>query len=147
MGGPGCPARTPGAPGRLARSHSRHFVMDDPFTGVAWPRKVDPEPDPFTAEERDLVLDFFWRRKRHYYPLVYTLFFTGLRTGEAVGLRWGAVNLRRSTLSVRVSRTLGEDNPPKTKKSTRPITLRPDVVAVLRSMHPIRAAAAGKWRD
>ena len=124
-----------------------HFVMDDPFTGVAWPRKVDPEPDPFTAEERDLVLDFFWRRKRHYYPLVYTLFFTGLRTGEAVGLRWGAVNLRRSTLSVRVSRTLGEDNPPKTKKSTRPITLRPDVVAVLRSMHPIRAAAAGKWRD
>ncbi len=78
-----------------------HFVMDDPFAGVAWPRKVDPEPDPFTAEERDLVLDFFWRRKRHYYPLVYTLFFTGLRTGEAVGLRWGAVNLRRSTLSAR----------------------------------------------
>ena len=93
------------------------------------------------------MLDFFWRRKRHYYPLVYTLFFTGLRTGEAVGLRWGAVNLHRSTLSVRVSRTLGEDNPPKTKKSTRPITLRPDVVVVLRSMHPIRAAAAGKWRD
>ena len=115
-----------------------HFVMDDPFAGVAWPRKVDPEPDPFTAEERDLVLDFFWRRKRHYYPLVYTLFFTGLRTGEAVGLRWGAVNLRRSTLSVRVSRTLGEDNPPKTKKSTRPITLRPDVVAVLRSIEPLR---------
>ncbi len=84
------------------------------------------------------MLDFFWRRKRHYYPLVYTLFFTGLRTGEAVGLRWGAVNLRRSTLSVRVSRTLGEDNPPKTKKSTRPITLRPDVVAVLRSIEPLR---------
>ena len=94
-----------------------HFVMDDPFAGVTWPRKVDPEPDPFTAEERDLVLDFFWRRKRHYYPLVYTLFFTGLRTGEAVGLRWGAVNLRRSTLSVRVSRTLGEDNPPKTRRA------------------------------
>ena len=63
------------------------------------------------------MLDFFWRRKRHYYPLVYTLFFTGLRTGEAVGLRWGAVNLRRSTLSVRVSRTLGEDNPPKTRRA------------------------------
>src|SRR2546422_11714189 len=112
--------------------------MGDPFTGVAWLRKVDLEPDPFTAEERDLVLDFFWRRKRHYYPLVYTLFFTGLRTGEAVGLRGGAVKLRRSTLSLRVSRTLREDNPPKTKKSTRPISLRPDGGAVVRAIQPPR---------
>jgi hypothetical protein len=44
--------------------------------------------------------------------LVYTLFHTGLRTGEVLGLRWGAVDLRAGTLTVRISRSRGEDNPP-----------------------------------
>ena len=35
---------------------------------------------------------------------------------------------------MRTSRTLGEDNPPKTKKSKRTITVRPEVIAVLREM-------------
>jgi len=65
---------------------------------------------------------------------VFTQFFTGLRPGEAIGLRRGSLDLRRGRLSVRASRTLGEDNAPKTKKSKRTITVRPEVVAVLRDM-------------
>jgi integrase len=115
------------------------LVGGDPFADLGWPRQVRPEPDPFTEDERDLLLDYFWRRARHYYALVYTLFFTGLRTGEATGLRWRVVDLRRGKLKVRVSRTLGEDNPPKTAKSTREITLLPEVVAVLRDAMPLHA--------
>ena len=57
-----------------------------------------------------------------------------------MGLRWGAVDLRHGRLKVRVSRTLGEDNPPKTVKSAREITLLPEVVAVLRAAKPLHAA-------
>lgn len=113
------------------------IVTGDPFADLDWPRKVRPEPDPFTEEERDLLLNYFWHKNRHYYPLVFTAFWTGLRTGELVGLRWNALDLRRSQLAVRVSRTLGEDNPPKTEKSTRKVTLREDVVAVLRDAKPL----------
>ena len=57
-----------------------------------------------------------------------------------MGLRWGAVDLRHGRLKVRVSRTLGEDNPPKTVKSAHEITLLPEVVAVLRAAKPLHAA-------
>ena len=116
------------------------IVTGDPFADLGWPRKVRPEPDPFTEEERDLLLDYFWKKDRHYYPLVYTMFFTGMRTGEAVGLRWGAVDLCAQQLKIRVSRTLGEDNAPKTKKSERTISLLGKVVAVLRAARPLHAA-------
>jgi len=117
-----------------------HFVTADPFADVDWPRRVVPKADPFPAEERDQLLDFFWRRKRHYFSFVYVLFFTGLRTAEAIGLRWGKVDLRRGRLTVEVSRTLGEDNAPKTKRSQRTIPLRPEVVAVLRARRPLRVS-------
>ena len=110
------------------------LATGDPFAALDWPDKVDPEPDPFTEEERDILLDYYWRKDRHWFPFVFTQFFTGLRPGEAVGLRRGGLDLRRGRLSVRTSRTLGEDNPPKTKKSKRTITVRPEVIAVLREM-------------
>jgi integrase len=117
-----------------------HFITADPFADIDWPRKVVPKADPFTAEERDQLLDFFWRRKRNYFAFVYVLYFTGLRTAEAIGLRWGKVDLRRGRLSIEVSRTLGEDNAPKTKRSQRNIPLRPEVVAVLRDRRPLRVS-------
>src|SRR4029450_10850544 len=106
----------------------------DPFAALDWRAKVDPEPDPFTEVERNLLLDYYWRKDRHWFPFVLTQFFTGLRPGEAIGLRRGALARGGGRLSVRASRTLGEDNPPKTKKSKRTITVRPEVVAVLREM-------------
>jgi integrase len=117
-----------------------HVVTADPFADLTWPRKVVPKPDPFAADERDTLLDCFWRRKRQYFVFVYVLFFTELRTAEAIGLRWGKVDLRRGRVSIDVSRTLGEDNAPKTKRSQRTIPLRPEVVSVLRDSRPLRVS-------
>ena len=113
------------------------LATGDPFVDLVWPRRVIYEPDPFSEAERDTLLDYFWRKDQPSYPLVYTLFHTGVRTGEAVGLRQGALDLRAGTLTVRTSRSRGEDNPPKTKNSQRTLTLRPDVVAILRAAQPL----------
>ncbi len=45
-----------------------------------------------------------------------------------------SLDVKHGKLSVVVSRTYGEDNPPKTKGSRRTITLLPEVVRVLREM-------------
>lgn len=113
-------------------------VAADPFAVLDWPRKIVPEPDPFDETERDRTVDHFWQRKRQYHAFVFVLFFTGLRIAEAIGLRWGDVDLRRSKLHVRRSRTYGEDNAPKTANATRTLTLLPEVVAVLRAVYPLR---------
>src|SRR5262249_37486964 len=113
------------------------IALGDPFADVTWPRRPAYEPDPFTEAERDALCTYFRRKQPQSYPLVYTLFHTGLRTGEAVGLRWSAVDLRAATLTVRISRSRGEDNPPKTKNSQRTIPLPEHVVAVLRAAQPL----------
>jgi integrase len=68
------------------------------------------------------------------YPFVHTAFLTGLRTAELIGLRWGALDLRKGTLTVRVSRSYDEDNSPKTARSARTIQLAPSALVVLREM-------------
>lgn len=114
------------------------IVGNDPFVDISWPRKVTPKPDPFTAEERDRILDYFWRKKRHYYPFVYTMFFVGLRPSEAIALRWGCVDLRSGMLTIEKSRSYGEDNPTKTARAERTIRARDEVIDELRAVHKLR---------
>lgn len=70
------------------------------------------------------------------YALWVVLATTGLRRGEALGLRWSDVDLDRATLSV--SQTITTVNnqitvtPPKSDRSRRRIGLDPDTVRVLR---------------
>lgn len=115
------------------------IVEGDPFSGLEWPRLRRLPPDPFSEEERDAILEQFRRAKPHYYPFVFTQFWTGLRPGEAIGLRWGDIDLETEKLSVSRSRTLGEDNAPKTAASERTITLLPKVVEVLAASRPATA--------
>ena len=49
----------------------------DPFAGgLRWPdiAEDDTTPDPFTADERDKVLDYFLRRKRYRYLFLFFQF-------------------------------------------------------------------------
>ncbi|WP_250126018.1 site-specific integrase [Chroococcidiopsis sp. CCMEE 29] len=55
--------------------------------------KVPPTqaPKPFTKDEVQRILAGFKRDYPHYYPYVLFLFSTGVRTSEAIGLRWGSI--------------------------------------------------------
>jgi integrase len=75
------------------------FVASDPFVGMssAMPKHrymVDPQPNAFTEEERDRIIQNFQtdQRKginyRAYAPFVEFLFLCGCRPSEAVGLCW-----------------------------------------------------------
>src|SRR5258705_7977252 len=107
---------------------------------------IVPGPDPFTAEERDRLLEYFrskaWRVGRGdgaytvslhypYYAFLFTLFFTGLRPSEAVAFRNNSVDLRAGTLRVERSRSLGHEAAPKTPSAMRMVRLTARNVEVL----------------
>jgi integrase len=66
-------------------------------------------------------------------------FYTGTRPSEAVALKWGRVDLIHGRATIKASRTLGEDNAPKTTASDRTVKLLPNVMDVLRSLQPEQA--------
>lgn len=105
----------------------------DPFDGLEWPRRRGtPEPDPFTAAERDKILEFFRDRRPRWYPWLALLFWAGLRQGESTPLVRSDLDSTRGTLRVTKSFTEGEENEPKTSRSTRTIALLPEAIAALR---------------
>lgn len=109
------------------------LVEGNPFAALKWPRVIAPEPDPFTADERDTLIDFYWRKRRHWYWWVLTLFWTGMRPSETTALRLRDVDLERGEISITKSRDQGMEAAPKTPRSARTIRLLPNVHDALKS--------------
>ncbi len=118
---------------RDAREIDR-LVEGNPFAALKWPRTIEPEPDPFTAEERDTILDFFARKRGLWHPWVMAQFWTGMRPSESAALRVGDVDLRRGEITITKSRDYGQEVAPKTRRSARAIRLLPNLHEVLKAM-------------
>jgi integrase len=114
-----------------------YLIDKDHFEALIWPRKPLNKPDPFDEEERDKVTAYFREKIPFYYPLAYTLFFTGMRPSEALALTWGDVGLRRGEISIEKSLYLGAEAGTKTPGSERVIKIHPRVVDVLRQAKPL----------
>ena len=78
------------------------------------------EPNPFTKEELQKILDYNDDRLCNFIAISC---FTGLRTGEMLGLRWCDVDLKNMTISVKQQFTRCFLLTPKTKKSMSTIEL------------------------
>jgi integrase len=99
------------------------LIHKNPFAGMAKEIKIpksaseDYEIDPFTASERDAILDAIATdrfcpkasgfRHSYYLPLLTFLFKTGCRPSEAIALEWAHIteDLRRITFQQRVIST------------------------------------------
>jgi integrase len=138
------------------RAMARDAGQDDvpaafPFPKVRWPEKIVPGPSPFTAEERDQILDYFKAKRwkvggfndtRLHYPyfaFLFTLFFTGMRPSEAVAVRIRSFNLGARTVQVERSRHLGAEAAPKTPRARRAVRLTWKNVEVLEPLIELKA--------
>lgn len=79
------------------------LITNNPFLGKASKIKVrtNQKINPFTREERDLIINAFLSdlNHQHYAALVQFFFFTGCRTSEAVGLLWRHIDPGITTIS------------------------------------------------
>ncbi|OFC70088.1 hypothetical protein BFC18_15230 [Alteromonas confluentis] len=91
-------------------------------------KQIQKEPKPFTQTEIARILNELTTPYREFFQFA---FFTGLRTGELLGLRWEDIDLIRGVAHIRVNLTGGIEKPPKTKGSIRTIELDPRAIVAL----------------
>ncbi|OHV11169.1 Arm DNA-binding domain-containing protein [Kushneria phosphatilytica] len=95
-------------------------------------RRMQDEPDPFTAEEQAAILASLPDEGR---PLIQFAFWTGLRTSELVALEWGDIDWHRNR--VRVSKVITQAGrckaeQPKTAAGIRDVDLLPAAIEALK---------------
>jgi integrase len=101
-------------------------------------RKTDVEP--FTLDEVQLLLRTV---RADYHDYFVVRFFTGMRTGEAHGLKWKYVDFAKRQILIRETFVLGEDEYTKTDGSQREIQMNQVVFEALQRQH----AATAKLSD
>lgn len=117
--------------GALEQALEDGVISENPMHGFKV-RRVSDEPgeeaiDPFTPEEIEALgrstcgdLWTFWA-------------WTGMRSGEIIGLRWGDVSEACDQVSIRRAVRLGREKRTKTKAGTRKLALLPAAKAVIAS--------------
>ena len=122
---------------RDARKEFPELAGRDPFMDLEWPEVDDEMPDPFTAEERQRILDHYLEREPFYYPFVRFQFETGARPSESTAISWERLNPEELTVRIQKSRVRGEDGDTKTKKSKRTIRIGRELMELVLDMrHP-----------
>jgi len=101
------------------------YLLKNPAQHATPPRVNARDPQVLTEDESFLVIRAA-RDTRYYLPILLAVFM-GLRRGEALGLRWPAIDWERKSLRVQeayIQLDAGaEFGPTKTHRSKRPVTL------------------------
>jgi integrase len=131
----------------------RRIIAVNPMLAIDAPTVRSKPPVILTVSQILRFLTF--AAKDTFNPLWLLIVQTGMRRGEALGLRWSDIDFERKRLQVRQAVEMLEGKPhittPKTKAALRTITLFPESVAALKA-HKVRQnaerlAAGGTWRD
>ncbi|PLY06600.1 MAG: hypothetical protein C0625_08380 [Arcobacter sp.] len=78
------------------------------------------EVKPFTLKEIERIL---FHAPKHFKNMLGVAFFTGLRTGELIGLKWDDINFKNRTISIKRTINRGSIQSPKTKSSIRVVDI------------------------
>ncbi len=148
---------------RYAHAILRHALSDavrwdlltrNPANLVDPPRQEHREPSIWTAENVRTFLESTTADRLG--PLWYLMLVTGMRRGEALGLRWSDLDTELLTITVRRARVVVDgwrvtETEPKTQKGRRVIPLDAATVAILVAHHRRQIAerlrAGEAWRD
>ncbi|WP_052247459.1 tyrosine recombinase XerC [Alteromonas macleodii] len=110
------------------RAYNDEVIDRNPTLLIERYKQTHYEPTPFTNDEIDRIITELQQPYREFFQFA---FFTGLRTGELLGLRWEDVDLRRKVAHIRVNLINGIEKSPKTTGSIRTIQLHQKAVESL----------------
>lgn len=78
--------------------------------------------DPFSEQEKELIINTAEGQIKNLFQFA---FWSGLRTGELIALRWQDINFKAGIISVSKNITLYSEKTPKTKSGIRKVTILP----------------------
>lgn len=97
------------------------IISKNPFSIVkTFRNNPKREIQPFSKEEIFQIIDNTPFRIKAFFAIG---FFTGMRTGELLGLKWSDIDLENKTINIKRTRHKGIENSPKTKSSKREIEI------------------------
>lgn len=116
--------------------------LSNPVEGLKNLRTQSSNPDPFTIEEVEVILERLARRSPELADYFEFAFFAGLRTSEQIALLWQDVDLREGTVKIRRARVLAEDKERTKTHRERTVELNTRAKAVISRQEP-RSRLAG----
>ena len=138
----------------LKQAAALHLIPANPAVGIVLPsrsnvKKDSKAADAYTPEEQAALMTILDTHARKAYDVIVLILETGLRTGEALALRWKDVQIERKRLFVRatVVRLANKkqsfvQNSAKSESSRRTIPLTPRAVEILTRLSENRK---GEW--
>ncbi len=119
------------------------LLQDNPADKIEALQAQAPPPDPFTPEEADRIIAKLGERFAEDADLAEFRFFTGLRTGELIGLRWSSIELKAKRFTVLGGRVRGEERDSTKTGKTRVVDLNSRALAALTRQRKRTHAAGG----
>lgn len=117
------------------------IINRNPFDLVKAPRHENVKiMNPFNIEEIDQILKYAKDNIRAFFALG---FYTGMRTGELIGLKWSDINFEERTISVQRSIRQGIETLPKTKSSIREVEILDKLLPFLIKHYEITECKSG----
>ncbi len=110
-------------------------VDKNPFDYIKRPKKKNGEAKPFDIETMQFIIN--GAEQEWFKNFLALSFFTGLRTGEAVALKWSDIDLQNQDIEVNRSRRYGKDVTPKTQKSKRVVPIFDELMPYLKSQYKL----------
>ena len=120
------------------------LILRNPALSIPTTRTVKREIDPFSRDEADAIIGQLYQLtsglQKIYAAFFEFSFYTGMRPGEAMALRWSEVDTRKRTAKVCRIRIYGKiQERTKTKKS-REVLLNDQALHALDTARPLTAA-------
>ncbi len=110
------------------------FDFRTPFQNIKQLKVKRTDVDPFTLDEVRMILASIRPDFKSYYTM---RFFTGMRSGEADGLKWKYVDFEKRLILVRETIVLGEDEYTKNDSSQRDIQMSQVVHDALKAQEKV----------
>ena len=110
------------------------YISNTPFL-IKRPKLISSyEMNPFSFDEAKIIINSAPDKLKN---LIAVLFYTGMRTGEALGLKWENINFDNFSIKIDSQMTGGFEDTPKTKSSNRFIDMLPQCEYYLKQQFKI----------
>lgn len=110
-------------------------IEKNPMDYIKRPKKEEGEAKPFDIETMKKLIE--QAHETWFQNFLALSFFTGLRTGEAVALKWSDIDFNLQEIEVKRSRRYGKDTSPKTQKSKRVVPIFDELMPYLLSQREL----------
>lgn len=111
----------------------RDEIIDkNPVSKVKIPKIEKVEVKSFTLDEMKQIIEGAEGDLKAFCALG---FFTGMRSGEIIGLRWSDIDFKRKEISIKRAIKMGVISTPKTQSSTRTIDILDQLMPYLEEQH------------